>query len=149
MAQRDQLEVDVLFVGAGPASLAGAIRLGQLAKAAGRELEILVIEKGARDRQPRHFRARWSTRARSTSCCPEWHRRGAPIDAPVGGDELWFLTEGGKIKAPFTPPVLNNHGKYVASLNRSPSGWASRPRPLGAHVFRRFPAKSCCGTAIA
>ena len=39
-AQRDQLEVDVLFVGAGPASLAGAIRLGQLAKAAGRELEI-------------------------------------------------------------------------------------------------------------
>ena len=47
-AQRDQLEVDVLFVGAGPASLAGAIRLGQLAKAAGRELEILVIEKAAR-----------------------------------------------------------------------------------------------------
>ena len=47
MAQRDQLEVDVLFVGAGPASLAGAIRLGQLAKAAGRELEILVIEKAA------------------------------------------------------------------------------------------------------
>ena len=46
-AQRDQLDVDVLFVGAGPASLAGAIRLGQLAKAAGRELEILVIEKAA------------------------------------------------------------------------------------------------------
>ena len=46
-AQRDQLEVDVLFVGAGPASLAGAIRLGQLAKAAGRDLEILVIEKAA------------------------------------------------------------------------------------------------------
>ncbi|MGB8798390.1 MAG: hypothetical protein WCC70_12645, partial [Candidatus Aquilonibacter sp.] len=47
MAQRDQLEVDVLFVGAGPASLAGAIRLGQLAQEAGRELEILVIEKAA------------------------------------------------------------------------------------------------------
>jgi len=47
MPQRDQLEVDVLFVGAGPASLAGAIRLGQLAQQAGRALEILVIEKAA------------------------------------------------------------------------------------------------------
>ncbi len=46
MPERDRLEVDVLFVGAGPASLAGAIRLGQLAQAAGRALEILVIEKG-------------------------------------------------------------------------------------------------------
>ncbi|MBV8149496.1 MAG: electron transfer flavoprotein-ubiquinone oxidoreductase, partial [Candidatus Eremiobacteraeota bacterium] len=45
--ERDQLEVDVLFVGAGPASLAGAIKLGQLANSAGRELEIVVIEKGA------------------------------------------------------------------------------------------------------
>ena len=45
--QRDRLEVDVLFVGAGPASLAAAIRLGQLAQAAERALEILVIEKGA------------------------------------------------------------------------------------------------------
>ena len=47
MPERDQLEVDVLFVGAGPASLAGAIRLGPArARQAGRELEILVIEKG-------------------------------------------------------------------------------------------------------
>ena len=46
MPERDRLEVDVLFVGAGPASLAGAIRLGQLASEAGRALEILVIEKG-------------------------------------------------------------------------------------------------------
>ena len=46
MPQRDSLEVDVLFVGGGPASLAGAIRLQQLAKAAGTELAVMVIEKG-------------------------------------------------------------------------------------------------------
>ena len=45
MAKPDRLEVDVLFVGAGPASLAGALRLAQLAKANDRSLEILVIEK--------------------------------------------------------------------------------------------------------
>ena len=47
MPERDQLEVDVLFVGAGPASLGGAIRLGQFAQQSGRALEILVIEKAA------------------------------------------------------------------------------------------------------
>ena len=46
MPERDSLEVDVLFVGAGPASLAGAVRLQQLAKAAGAELAVMVIEKG-------------------------------------------------------------------------------------------------------
>jgi electron-transferring-flavoprotein dehydrogenase len=44
MPARDSLEVDVLFVGAGPASLAGAIRLRQLAAASGRELSVMVIE---------------------------------------------------------------------------------------------------------
>ena len=46
MVERDSLEVDVLFVGGGPASLAGAIRLAGLAQAAGREFSIMVIEKG-------------------------------------------------------------------------------------------------------
>ena len=46
MPERDSLEVDVLFVGGGPASLAGAIRLRQLAAAAGREIAVMVIEKG-------------------------------------------------------------------------------------------------------
>ena len=45
MAERETLDVDVLFVGAGPAGLGGAIRLAQLAKEAGRTLSICVIEK--------------------------------------------------------------------------------------------------------
>jgi electron-transferring-flavoprotein dehydrogenase len=112
MAQRDQLEVDVLFVGAGPASLAGAIRLGQLAKEAGRELEILVIEKAAEIGNHGISGLVLDPRAIG-ELLPDWRERGAPVDAPVGRDELWFLTKSGKIKAPFTPPPLNNHGKFV------------------------------------
>jgi len=138
MAERDQLEVDVLFVGAGPASLAGAIRLGQLAKAAGRELEILVIEKAAEIGNHGLSGLVLDPRA-INELMPDWIEKGGPIDAPVGRDELWFLTKSGKIKAPFTPPALNNHGKYVSSLQRLTKWMAGVAEGLGVQVFGEFP----------
>ncbi len=139
-AQRDQLEVDVLFVGAGPASLAGAIRLGQLAKAAGRELEILVIEKAAEIGNHGLSGLVLDPRA-ITELMPDWLEKGGPIEAPVGRDEMWFLTKGGKIKAPFTPPPLNNHGKYVSSLQRLTKWMAAQAEELGIQVFGEFPGQ--------
>jgi electron-transferring-flavoprotein dehydrogenase len=138
-AQRDQLEVDVLFVGAGPASLAGAIRLGQLAKAAGRELEILVIEKAAEIGNHGISGAVMDPRG-ITELLPDW-LASAPIESPVTSDELWFLTEGGKIKAPFTPPPLNNHGKYVASLQKMSKWLGEQAEAVGVQVFGEFPGQ--------
>jgi electron-transferring-flavoprotein dehydrogenase len=63
------------------------------------------------------------------------------LDAPVSGDEMWFLTGSGKLKAPFTPPVLNNHGKYVASLNRLTKWLGERAEAAGADVFPAFPGQ--------
>lgn len=140
MAERDQLEVDVLFVGAGPASLAGAIRLGQLAKEAGRPLEILVIEKAAEIGNHGLSGLVLDPRA-IAELLPNWLELGAPVDAPVGRDELWFLTSGGKIKAPITPPPLNNHGKYVASLQRLTKWMAAQAEELGVQVFGEFPGQ--------
>ncbi|HTU83013.1 MAG TPA: electron transfer flavoprotein-ubiquinone oxidoreductase [Candidatus Acidoferrales bacterium] len=139
MAERDQLEVDVLFVGAGPASLAGAIRLGQLAKAAGRELEILVIEKGGDVGSHGISGAVMDPRALD-ELLPEW-RQSAPVESPVTSDELWFLTQRGKIKAPVTPPPLNNHGKYVASLQRIAKWLGEQAEAAGAQVFPAFPGQ--------
>jgi electron-transferring-flavoprotein dehydrogenase len=140
MAERDQLEVDVLFVGAGPASLAGAIRLGQLAKAAGKELEILVIEKAAE--VGNHGLSGLVLDPRAIGeLLPNWLELGAPIEAPVGRDEMWFLTKGGKIKAPFTPPALNNHGKYVSSLQKLTKWMAAQAEELGVQVFGEFPGQ--------
>ena len=138
--QRDQLEVDVLFVGAGPASLAGAIRLGQLAKAAGKELEILVIEKAAEIGNHGISGAVMDPRA-IDELFPDWKERGAPVEAPVGRDELWLLTAGGKIKAPFTPPPLQNHGKFVASLQKMSKWLAAQAEELGVQVFGEFPGQ--------
>ncbi|MHB8146208.1 MAG: electron transfer flavoprotein-ubiquinone oxidoreductase [Vulcanimicrobiaceae bacterium] len=140
MPQRDQLEVDVLFVGAGPASLAGAIRLGQLAKAAGRELEILVIEKAAEIGNHGLSGAVMDPRALN-ELLPNWLELGAPVESPVTRDELWFLTAGGKIKSPLTPPSLNNHGKYVASLQKISKWLGAQAEELGVQVFGEFPGQ--------
>jgi electron-transferring-flavoprotein dehydrogenase len=139
MPQRDQLEVDVLFVGAGPASLAGAIRLGQLAQQAGRALEILVIEKAAEVGNHGISGAVMDPRA-IEELLPAW-RESAPVESPVTSDELWFLTTRGKVKAPFTPPPLRNAGKYVTSLQKLCVWLGERAEEAGAQVFPAFPGQ--------
>ncbi|MGZ3504008.1 MAG: 4Fe-4S dicluster domain-containing protein [Vulcanimicrobiaceae bacterium] len=139
MAERDTLEVDVLFVGAGPATLAGAIRLMQLAKAAGRELEVLVIEKGGDIGAHGISGAVMDPRALD-ELLPDW-RGSAPVESEVTGDEMWFLTQTGKIKAPITPPPLRNHGKYVASLQKISKWMGERAEEAGAQVFPAFPGQ--------
>jgi len=139
MPERDRLEVDVLFVGAGPASLAGAIRLGQLAQAAGRALEILVIEKGGEIGYHGISGAVMDPRALD-ELLPSW-RDSAPVESPVTSDELWFLTARGKIKAPFAPPPLRNHGKYVTSLQKLCKWLGDVAEENTAQVFPAFPGQ--------
>jgi electron-transferring-flavoprotein dehydrogenase len=139
MAERDQLEVDVLIVGAGPAGLAAAIRLGQLAQSAGRALEILVIEKAGEIGNHGISGAVMDPRALD-ELLPQW-RDSAPVESPVTSDELWFLTTRGKIKAPLTPPPLNNHGKYVASLQKISVWLGERAEEVGAQLFPAFPGQ--------
>jgi electron-transferring-flavoprotein dehydrogenase len=139
MAERDSLEVDVLFVGAGPASLAGAIRLMQLAKSSGKELEVLVIEKAGEVGNHALSGAVMDPKALD-ELLPEW-RAGAPVESPVTGDQLWLLTETGRIKAPVVPPMMNNHGKFVASLQKIVKWMAAQAEESGAQVFGEFPGQ--------
>ncbi|MGA2395816.1 MAG: electron transfer flavoprotein-ubiquinone oxidoreductase [Candidatus Lustribacter sp.] len=139
MAERDSLDVDVLFVGAGPASLAGAIRLGQLAQAAGRELSVMIIEKGGEIGN--HGFSGAVVDPKSLVELFPGEDITAGLDAPVSGDEMWFLTGSGKIRAPFTPPVLHNHGKYVASLNRLTKWLGAKAEAAGVDVFPAFPGQ--------
>ena len=139
MPERDSLEVDVLFVGGGPASLAGAIRLMQLAKAAGKELEVLVIEKAGEIGNHGLSGAVMDPKALD-ELLPDW-REQAPVEAPVGGDQLWLLTQTGRIKAPIVPPMMNNHGKYVVSLQKLSKWLASKAEEAGAQVFGEFPGQ--------
>ena len=119
--------------------MAGAYRLAELAKAGGRELEILVIEKSGEIGNHAISGAVMDPRALD-ELIPNW-RDDAPVEAAVGRDELWFLTKGGKIKAPITPPPLNNHGKYVASLQKIVKWLADKAEAAGAQVFPAFPGQ--------
>jgi electron-transferring-flavoprotein dehydrogenase len=139
MPERDSLEVDVLFVGGGPASLAGAIRLRALAVAAGRDISVMVIEKGGEIGNHGFSGAVVDPKSLHELFPDEDITAG--LDAPVASDQMWYLTAGGKIKAPIVPPVLNNHGKYVASLNRLTKWLGEKAEAAGADVFPAFPGQ--------
>ncbi len=123
--ERDTLEVDVLFVGAGPASLAGALHLRQLInrynQASGDkglgEVTIAVIEKG-REIGAHTISGAVMDMRPLTELMPDWKERGAPIEAEVSVEDVSYLTSRLKLKLPIVPPPLRNHGKYVVSLNK-------------------------------
>jgi electron-transferring-flavoprotein dehydrogenase len=139
MAERDRLDVDVLVVGGGPAGLAAAVRLRQLAAQLGRDLSVMVIEKGGEIGNHGISGAVVDSRALD-ELLPDW-KQTAPIEAPVASDALWYLTPGGKIAAPVIPPVLDNRGKYVASLQKLTKWLGSVAEGLGADVFPAFPGQ--------
>src|SRR5215472_18482713 len=144
--ERDVLEVDLLFVGAGPASLGGAIRLAQLFEAhnaalkagskTGPELSaenILVIDKAAAIGDHGISGAVLDPRS-LRELLGDFLAAGCPVEAPVSSDALWFMSKGGHFKAPITPPPMNNHGKYVASLNKVVKWLAGVAEKLGVQV---------------
>jgi electron-transferring-flavoprotein dehydrogenase len=119
--------------------LAGAIRLRRLAAEQGRELSVMVIEKGGEIGN--HGISGAVLDPRSFDELFEDWRTQAPVEAAVSTDELWFLTASGKIKAPLVPPMLNNRGKYVASLQKLTKWMGEQAEAAGADVFASFPGQ--------
>ncbi|MEO6991043.1 MAG: electron transfer flavoprotein-ubiquinone oxidoreductase [Candidatus Baltobacteraceae bacterium] len=136
MPDRDQLDVDVLIVGGGPAGLAAAIRLRQLAAERDRELSVMLIEKAAEIGNHGLSGAVLDPRALD-ELLPDW-KATAPVESPVTSDALWFLTGNGKIVAPVVPPMLKNSGKYVASLQKLTKWLGGVAEGLGADIFPAF-----------
>src|SRR5678816_3733784 len=115
--ERETLEVDVLFVGAGPASLSGALHHRQLIEthnqntASGvRKLEsvsIAVIEKG-REIGAHTLSGAILDPVALKELLPNYQDLGAPLGTPVTHDTVCFLTEADKFALPFIPPPLRN-----------------------------------------
>jgi electron-transferring-flavoprotein dehydrogenase len=142
---RETLELDVLFVGAGPASLAGAIHLGNLLKqhhASGSpklELAIAVLEKGAELGAHSISGAVVDPRALQELFPDRW--KEAPVEAPVGRERVLWLSEKRSFALPFTPPPLVNHGCSVASLGKLVKWMGKEVEALGIDLFCEFPAR--------
>src|ERR1700716_4765574 len=90
-AQREQMEYDVVGAGGGPPGLAAAIRLKQLAAAAGSELAVCVIEKGSEVGAHILSGAVFEPRALN-ELIPDWRERGAPLNTPAAADRFLNLT---------------------------------------------------------
>jgi electron-transferring-flavoprotein dehydrogenase len=136
----DRMELDVLIVGAGPAGLAAAIELAQLAKREGTELNIGVLEKAAGLGEhslsgavvnPRAFRELF----------PDLPEGEFPFRAPVTKEAVYWLTAGARLRLP-TPPTMHNKGNYVASLCEVVRWLGEKAAALGVNVFTGFPAAS-------
>lgn len=147
---REVLEVDVLFVGAGPACLAGAVHLAKLAQehdaaidagsASGSklgEINIAVIEKGSEVGMHSLSGAVLDPRALQ-ELFPDYEARGFPIDKKVEVDSVHFLTGTGGFKLPVTPPALQNHGNFIVSLHKVTRWLAGEAEKLGVNVFPGF-----------
>src|SRR5262249_48614724 len=107
---REAMEFDVVIVGAGPAGLAAAIRLKQLA-AAGRETSVCVLEKGSEVGAHILSGAVLEPRA-INELIPDWKEKGAPLNTPVSDEKFMFLTARGAISVPhaFLLPAMKSHG---------------------------------------
>jgi electron-transferring-flavoprotein dehydrogenase len=139
-AEREALDLDILIVGGGPAGMSAALRLAQLQRARGGEpLAIGVIDKA---RQPGAHMLSGAVLDPSALALlvPDFKERGAPLGAEVRHDHVLFLTRGGKIAFPVTPPPLSNHGNYIISLQAFVKWLAGLVEAEGVDVFTGFAA---------
>src|SRR6202049_873330 len=125
--QREQLEADVLIVGAGPAGLSCALHLANLIKkhneaggsAGGPPLSaenIYVLEKGREVGAHQLSGAIMNPKALA-ELVPDY-KTSAPLDTPVTDDAALFFTKDSSLRFPITPPPFKNKGNYVVSLSK-------------------------------
>jgi electron-transferring-flavoprotein dehydrogenase len=135
---RERMDYDVVIVGAGPAGLACAIRLKQLAAQDGREVSVCLLEKGSEVGAHILSGAVMEPRALD-ELLPDWKNLGAPLNTPVVEDRFLYLTASRAIRLP-TPPQMHNAGNYIVSLGNVARWLAQQAEGLGVEVFAGFAA---------
>ena len=115
--EREQIDFDVLFVGGGPANLASAIHLIQLAKKRNINLEVALIEKG-NDIGSHAISGAILNPVALKELIPDFLEKKCPIEATVREDDFYLLTRHRHFRIPFIPRHMHNKGFYIISLSK-------------------------------
>jgi electron-transferring-flavoprotein dehydrogenase len=139
--ERESMEFDVVVVGAGPAGLAAAIRIKQLAAETGKDVSVVVLEKGSEVGAHILSGAVMDPKAMN-ELIPNWKEEGCPFETEVKEDKFLWLGEGGGVTLPhfLLPPALKNHGMYIGSLGNVTRWMAKKAEELGVEIYPGFAA---------
>jgi electron-transferring-flavoprotein dehydrogenase len=142
LPERESMDYDVVIAGGGPAGLATAIRLKQLAAEAGMELSVVVVEKGS-EVGAHILSGAVIDPIGLDRLLPEWRADPErPLNTEVAQDEFLFLGPAGGIKLPTVglPKLMDNHGNFIGSLGGVARYLGQQAEALGVEIYAGFPA---------
>jgi electron-transferring-flavoprotein dehydrogenase len=137
--ERETMEFDVVIVGAGPAGLAAAIRLKQLAAEQDKDISVVVLEKGS-EVGAHILSGAVIDPVALDRLLPDWRNMGSPLQTEVSEDRFYYLWRTGGIRVPniFMPPLMSNHGCYIGSLGALTKWLAEQAEALGVEIYPGF-----------
>ena len=139
LPERESMDFDVVIVGAGPAGLAAAIRLRQLAAEHNREISVVVLEKGS-EVGAHILSGAVIDPVGLNRLLPNWRELGAPVTQEVTDDRFIYLGPAGQFRLPniIMPPLMSNHGNYIVSLGDLCRWLGEQATGLGAEIYPGF-----------
>ncbi len=138
--ERERLDVDLLFVGAGSATLAAVIRLADLCKEQGVEMPATLVIEKAEEIGGHQLSGAMMDPTGINELFDDPEKLGMPFHARCDYDAVYFLTSKRAFKLPVTPPPMANHGNYAISLSDFVKWLAEQAEAREIEIYPGFAA---------